>query len=68
MKIQNAKLKNNNLYTVILQQKDTSHILLNKNISGKEALNYINKNYEVSSFKKETPTMEEVFITAVKNA
>ena len=63
----NGKLTDNDLYKVISANENVFHILLNKNISGKNALHYINTNYEVLSFKKESPTMEEIFIKAVKN-
>ncbi len=43
-------------------------IQLTKGTSGKDALAFINNNYEVVSYKKETPSMEEIFIKAVKNA
>ena len=62
------KLNNNNLYEVISCQEYKSKIILKEGISGKEALNYINEKYDVVSFKKENPTMEEIFINAVNNA
>ncbi|MAO33388.1 MAG: hypothetical protein CMD03_01375, partial [Flavobacteriales bacterium] len=61
-------LENNDLYEIISSKKNTYRILLNKEITGSKALNYINTNYEVLSFKKESPTIEEIFIKAVKNA
>ena len=64
----NKKLENNDLYEIISSKKNTYRILLNKEITGSKALNYINTNYEVLSFKKESPTIEEIFIKAVKNA
>ena len=66
--IKNSKLENTDLYDVINNEEDTFHILLRDGVSGKEALHYINTNYEVLSFRKESPTMEEIFIKAVKNA
>lgn len=65
---QNAPLEDNELYKVISNEENTFHILLNEGINGKQALEYINTNYEVLSFKKESPTMEEIFIKAVNNA
>ena len=64
----NATLENNDLYKIISSKEDAFHILLKEGVSGKEALHYINTNYEVLSFKKESPTMEEIFIKAVNNA
>ena len=64
----NATLENNGLYKIISSKEDAFHILLKEGVSGKEALHYINTNYEVLSFKKESPTMEEIFIKAVNKA
>ena len=63
----NIELENNDLYDVISNEKDAFRILLKEGVSGKNALYYINTNYEVVSFKKEKPSMEEIFIKAVKN-
>ena len=63
-----SKLKNTNLYELISSKKNTFNIVLKENVSGKDALNYINSKYEVISFKKEIPSMEEIFIKAVENA
>ncbi len=63
-----SKLENTDLYEVISSEKNTFNIVLKENVSGKDALNYINSNYEVISFKKESPSMEEIFIKAVENA
>ena len=64
----NSELENNDLYDIISNEENAFRILLKEGISGKNALHYINTNYEVVSFKKESPTMEEIFIKAVKNA
>ena len=64
----NAELENTDLYDVISSKENTFDILLKEGVSGKDALHYINTNYEVVSFKKESPTMEEIFIKAVNNA
>ena len=52
----------------MLREISKSKIILKEGISGKEALNYINKKYDIVSFRKENPTMEEIFINAVNNA
>ena len=67
VKTREKKLESNNLYDVINTQKTTNHILLKEGISGKKALNYINNNYEVLSFKVEYPTIEEIFIKSIKD-
>ena len=63
----NEKLKNNDLYEIISSKENKFRILLKSGLSGKEVLHYINTNYEIVSFKKEGPTMEDVFIKAVNN-
>ena len=63
-----AELKSNDLYEIINRKENTYRILLKEEVIGKQALDYMNTNYEVLSFKKESPTMEEIFIKAVKNA
>ena len=64
----NAELENNDLYNITSSKEDTFHILLKEGVNWKNVLNYINTNYEIVSFKKDTPTMEEIFINAVKDA
>ena len=67
VKIKENYLESNNLYDVITTQKKTNHILLKEGIRGKKALDYINNNYEVLSFKVEHPTIEEIFIKSIKD-
>tara|TARA_Y100000739_G_C20579120_1_gene451915 strand:- start:286 stop:1182 length:897 start_codon:yes stop_codon:yes gene_type:complete len=64
----NHPLEDNEFYQLITNKEYKSRILLKEGVSGKNALDYINKNYDVISFKKETPTMEEIFIKAIENA
>ena len=64
----NSELSENKLFNIISKKEDIFRISLNESVSGKDALDYINTNYEVVSFKKEIPTMEEIFIKAVNNA
>jgi ABC-2 type transport system ATP-binding protein len=64
----NTELDSNDLYEIIHKKENTYRILLKEKVIGKQALNYLNTNYEVISFKKESPTMEEIFIKAVKDA
>ena len=68
VKIENNTLESNKLFEIINQEQGEFRVLLKQNVSGKEFLNYINSNYELTSFKKESPTMEEIFIKAVNNA
>jgi ABC-2 type transport system ATP-binding protein len=63
-----SELDDTDLYNVISSKEYTFNILLKNGVSGKEALHYINTNYEVLSFKKESPSMEEIFIKSVNNA
>jgi len=65
---QNSELTDNKCYQVISKEENLFHIQLKEGVSGKDALAFINNNYEVVSYKKETPSMEEIFIKAVKDA
>jgi len=65
---QNSELTDNEYYQVIWKEENMFHIQLKEGVSGKESLAFINNNYEVVSYKKETPSMEEIFIKAVKDA
>jgi len=66
--VKENNLKENNLFSTISRSGQKIHIELNKNISSQEALEYINKNYQILSFRKEIPKMEEIFIKAIQNA
>jgi len=63
----NKHLKDSDLYKLISSKGKVFNILLNEGVSGKEALKHISTKYDILSFKKEIPTMEEVFIKAVKD-
>ena len=65
---QNSELTDNECYQVIGKEENMFHIQLKEGVSGKKALAFINNNYEVVSYKKETPSIEEIFIKAVKDA
>jgi ABC-2 type transport system ATP-binding protein len=62
-----SELDDTDLYNVISFKKYTFNILLKNGVNCKEALQYINTNYEVLSFKKESPSMEDIFIKSIKN-
>jgi len=64
----NKELKENDYFTVINKNKNTFQVLLKEGKSQQEALQRIIKDVEIISFKKETPSMEEIFIKAVNNA
>ena len=68
IKTKTNTLENNNLFEIINQEQEEFRVLLNNGVTGREFLNYINSNYELISFKKEIPTMEEIFIKSVNNA
>ena len=61
-------LEENDLYKVISTKNNISHILLKEGVTGKEAIQKINSNYDILSFRKESPGMEEIFIKAIKDA
>ena len=64
----NKKLCENDYFSIISAKKTTFRILLKEGKTHKEALQSIINEVEIISFKKETPTMEEIFIKAVNNA
>jgi ABC-2 type transport system ATP-binding protein len=64
----NKKLCENDYFSIISTKDTTFRILLKEGKTHKEALQSIINEVEIISFKKETPTMEEIFIKAVNNA
>jgi ABC-2 type transport system ATP-binding protein len=54
-------------YSIITQESNTYRILLKEGKSQQDALKNIIQQTEIISFKKEIPSMEEVFIKAVNN-
>ena len=64
----NKELKENDCFTIINKKENTFKILLKEGKTPKNILENIIKDIEIVSFKKETPSMEEIFIKAVKNA
>lgn len=64
-----SKELNENDYFSILTKKDTTfRIQLKEGKKQQEALQSIMKEVEILSFKKDIPSMEEIFIKAVNNA
>jgi ABC-2 type transport system ATP-binding protein len=64
----NKELKENDCFTIINKQENTFQILLKEGETQQGVLQNIIKDVEIISFKKETPSMEEIFIKAVNNA
>ena len=64
----NSELTDNKFYQVINKKEDVFQIQLSEGVSAKDALAFINNSYEVVSYKKETPSMEDIFIKAVNDA
>jgi len=64
----NKELLENDYFTIINKKKNTFQILLKEERNQQEALQSIIKDVEIISFKKETPSMEEIFIEAISNA
>ena len=64
----NKKLSENDYFSIISKKETTFRILLKKGKTQQEALQSIVAAVEIISFKKEIPSMEEIFIKAVKNA
>jgi len=64
----NKELKENDCFSIIKKKGNTFQILLTEGKTQQEALQNIIKDVEIISFKKEAPSMEEIFIKAVNNA
>ncbi len=64
----NKELMETDCFTIINKKGNTFQILLKEGKSQQEVLQSIIKDIEITSFKKETPSMEEIFIKAVSNA
>jgi ABC-2 type transport system ATP-binding protein len=62
------KLTENDYYSISSTKDSTFSILLKEGKTQKEALQNILKEVEIVSFKKEVPSMEDIFIKAVNNA
>ena len=63
-----GELQENDLFTIVSGKDNNYHITPKEGKSAKEILVSILKDTEIISFKKETPSMEEIFIKAVNNA
>ena len=63
------KVLNENDYFSIISQKETNYsLLLKEGKTQQEALHSIIQQTEIISFRKEIPSMEEIFIKAINNA
>lgn len=62
------ELMENDCFTIINKQGNTFQILLKEGKTQKDILQSIINDVEIISFRKETPSMEEIFIKAVNNA
>ncbi|MBC8510844.1 MAG: ABC transporter ATP-binding protein [Cryomorphaceae bacterium] len=63
------KVLNENDYFSIISQKETNYsLLLKEGKTQQEALQSIIQQTEIISFRKEIPSMEEIFIKAINNA
>ena len=67
LEVKEKDLKQNNLFESVDYNKH-HQIKLKENVNLKEVLHFINKNHEVISFKKNIPSMEEIFIKVVEDA
>ena len=65
--ISKGGISENNYFKILNKKEKNYTICLKDGISQKEALKEIIKNVDVVSFNKKSPTMEEIFIKAVKN-
>jgi ABC-2 type transport system ATP-binding protein len=67
LEVKEKDLKQNNLFESVNYNKH-HQIKLKENVDLKEVINFINKNHEVISFKRNIPSMEEIFIKVVEDA
>jgi ABC-2 type transport system ATP-binding protein len=63
-----GELQENDVFTIVSSKENNYHIKPKEEKSAKEILESILKDIEIISFKKETPSMEDIFIKAVNNA
>ena len=63
-----GELQENDVFTIVSVIDNNYHIKLKEGKSAKAILESILKDTEIISFKKETPSMEDIFIKAVNNA
>tara|TARA_X000000368_G_scaffold333450_1_gene270762 strand:- start:599 stop:1495 length:897 start_codon:yes stop_codon:yes gene_type:complete len=66
--IASKELGDSDCFTIINHKGNIFQILLKEGKTQKEALQNILKEVEIISFKKEVPSMEDIFIKAVNNA
>lgn len=65
--IKNTEISENPFFHLISKEKDVHLLQLKENIKNKDAIAYLNQHHELISFKKRTPSMEDIFIKMVKN-
>ena len=63
-----SELQDNDVFTIVSGKDNNYHIKLKEGKLAKEILESILKDTEIISFKKETASMEDIFIKAVNNA
>ena len=61
-------LNENNYFSIISQKENNYSLLLKEGKTQQEALQSIIQQTEIISFRKEIPSMEEIFIKAINNA
>lgn len=65
--VKEKDLKQNNLFESV-NYNNHHQIKLKENVDLKEVLHFINENHEFISFKRNIPSMEEIFIKVVEDA
>ena len=66
--VNEAKITNNDFFEVIKKTKNGNQIKLKENVSEKQTLDFLNKNYSINSYVKETLSIEDIFIRTINNA
>ena len=68
LSVNEAKITNNDFFEVIKKTKNGNQIKLKENVSEKQTLDFLNKNYSINSYVKETLSIEDIFIRTINNA
>ena len=68
LNVNEEKISNNNFFEVIKKTKNGNQIKLKENVSEKQTLDFLNKNYSINSYVKETLSIEDIFIRTINNA
>ena len=66
--VQEENLHERNLFNILNKENRNFHIQAKEGVTTREVIAEINKNNQLVSFHENIPSMEEIFIKAIKNA